>query len=66
MRLLLAAVASTSLALAQTPPPPAPPAAPDRATLQTRLMDKLAQPFLLLHAWHTDLESAKRAAAREG
>jgi hypothetical protein len=66
MRLLLAAVASASLALAQTPPPAPLQAPPDRATLQTRLADKLAQPFVLLHAWHTDLESAKRAAAREG
>lgn len=68
MRLLLAALVLAPLAFAQTPTPqtPTPQSPPDRATLQTRRNDKLAQPFLLLHRWHTDLESAKREAAREG
>lgn len=38
----------------------------DEATLRARLADKLASPFLQLATWHTDLATAKQAAAREG
>lgn len=38
----------------------------DPAVLQQRLADKLAQPFLRLAAWHTDLAAAKQAAAASG
>lgn len=39
---------------------------PDPALLLQRREDKLAQPFLKLAPWHADLETAKRAAARDG
>lgn len=57
------------------PPVPAPsaPAAvaaptpsPSHRELEARRLDKLAQPFLRLAPWHTNLESARRVAAREG
>lgn len=48
----------TALAAAQVPT--------DRAVLQQRLEDKLAAPFLRCAPWHTDFDSARRAAAREG
>lgn len=38
----------------------------DRAVLQQRLEDKLAAPFLRCAPWHTDFDSARRAAARDG
>lgn len=38
----------------------------DPAVLQERRADKLAQPFLRLVAWHTDLASAKQTAAVSG
>lgn len=81
MRLALAAAFLATSSLAQSAPPspqptprpgqpvatPTPtPAAPSPDELEARRLDKLAQPFLRLCAWHTDLESAKRAAARDG
>lgn len=56
--LTLCAVLATAVARAQTPTDP--------AELQRRAADKLAQPFLRLHEWHTDLAAAQRAAARDG
>lgn len=61
MRLALAALVLAPLGVGQSPAPQ-----PDRAILEARFADKLAQPFLLLQPWHRDLEQAKRAAAREG
>ena len=42
------------------------PATPSSAELQVQRADKLAQPFLRHAEWHLDLQSAQRAAAREG
>ncbi|MCU0867837.1 MAG: thioredoxin family protein [Planctomycetes bacterium] len=53
---LLASFAPTTTAQAPTDP----------AELQRRAADKLAQPFLRLHEWHTDLGAAQRTAARDG
>lgn len=40
--------------------------APTAEELEARRRDKLAQPFLRLAPWHTNLESARRSAARTG
>lgn len=52
---------------ATTAPAPAVAAAePTLDELEARRRDKLAQPFLRLAPWHTDLDAALRAAARDG
>ena len=55
---IVAAVLAGCTLAAQTPTDP--------TELQQRRADKLAQPFLRLAAWHTDLAEAKRAAAASG
>ena len=45
---------------------PSPGASSERELLVERHADKLAAPFLRLHRWHTDLDAARRAAARDG
>lgn len=58
LALVVAAALTGCASLAQTPT--------DAVVLQQRRADKLAQPFLRLAGWHTDLPAAQQAAAASG